>query len=87
MKPLAQLSYSSVLAFDRPAFGLTSRVSPFEQLSFSQKDTKPLNPYSTTFSALATLNFIDFLKSDKAIIFGYVFMLYYLSLSIDGVYD
>lgn len=71
MKPLAQLSYSSVLAFDRPAFGLTSRVSPFEQLSPSQKDTKRLNPYSTKFSALATLNFIDFLKSEKAIIFGH----------------
>ncbi|KAK1392876.1 bifunctional epoxide hydrolase 2 [Heracleum sosnowskyi] len=71
MKPLAHLCKSSVLAFDRPAFGLTSRVSPFEQLSHSQKDTKPLNPYSTMFSALATLNFIDFLKSDKAIIFGH----------------
>lgn len=71
MKPLAQLSYSSVLAFDRPAFGLTSRVSSFDQLSPSQKDTKPLNPYSTMFSALATLNFVDFLKSDKAIIFGH----------------
>ncbi|KAL8126302.1 hypothetical protein AgCh_013548 [Apium graveolens] len=71
MKPLAQLTHSSVLAFDRPAFGLTARVSPFEQLSLSQKGTKPLNPYSTTFSALATLNFIDFFKSDKAIIFGH----------------
>ncbi|XP_047960846.1 uncharacterized protein LOC125205776 [Salvia hispanica] len=62
MKPLAKLTASKVLAFDRPAFGLTSRVAP---------SSAPLNPYSIMFSVLATKYFIDFLAADKAILVGH----------------
>ncbi|XP_057778479.1 uncharacterized protein LOC130997235 isoform X2 [Salvia miltiorrhiza] len=62
MKPLATLTGSKVLAFDRPAFGLTSRGAP---------DSRPLNPYSMMFSALATMYFIDFLAAEKAILVGH----------------
>lgn len=72
MKPLAQVTGSKVLAFDRPAFGLTSRVNFLEQSSPSNQDTRPLNPYSMAFSVLATLGFIDLLAADKAILVGYV---------------
>lgn len=72
MKPLAQVTGSKVLAFDRPAFGLTSRVNFLEQSSPSYQDTRPLNPYSMAFSVLATLGFIDLLAADKAILVGYV---------------
>ncbi|KAL5991393.1 hypothetical protein ACLOJK_012301 [Asimina triloba] len=71
MKPLAQLAGAKVLAFDRPAFGLTSRVSSSERPSSSADDAAPLNPYSTGFSVLATLFFIDFLSAEKAILMGY----------------
>jgi pimeloyl-ACP methyl ester carboxylesterase len=64
MRPLASLTGSKVLAFDRPAFGLTSRVREFMGLN--------VNPYSTAFSVLATISFIDMLGSDKAILMGYV---------------
>ncbi|VFQ80499.1 unnamed protein product [Cuscuta campestris] len=63
MKPLAKISCSKVLAFDRPAFGLTSRPNPV--------DNRALNPYSTTFSVLATLHFIDSLAADKAVLVGH----------------
>lgn len=70
MKRLAGLTGSRILAFDRPAFGLTSRVNAVE-LSSRSKDEKPLNPYSMAFSVLATLYFIDFLASDRAILVGH----------------
>lgn len=65
MKPLAHLTASKVVAFDRPAFGLTSRPH-------SSPASKSLNPYSMAFSVLATLYFIDFLAAPKAVIVGYV---------------
>jgi hypothetical protein len=40
MQPLVCIVRAMVLAFDRPAFGLTSRASR------SADDAKPLNPYS-----------------------------------------
>ncbi|XP_021762321.1 abhydrolase domain-containing protein cgi-58-like isoform X2 [Chenopodium quinoa] len=70
MKPFAQITGSKVLAFDRPAFGLTSRVRHSVH-SHADDDTMPLNPYSTAFSVLATLYFIDFLKSEKAVLVGH----------------
>ncbi|KAA3454145.1 putative hydrolase YugF [Gossypium australe] len=73
MKRLASLTGSKVLAFDRPAFGLTSRHNTFETQS---SDVKPLNPYSMAFSVLATLYFIDFLAAQKAILVGYVSFLF-----------
>lgn len=73
MKRLAQVAGSKVLSFDRPAFGLTSRVhNPIKHApSGGSEDTKPLNPYSMAFSVLVTLYFIDFLAADKAILVGY----------------
>ncbi|XP_076903716.1 uncharacterized protein LOC143558844 [Bidens hawaiensis] len=73
MKRLANVSGSKVLAFDRPAFGLTSRVdNPFNHApAGSTRDTKPLNPYSMAFAVLATLYFIDFLAAEKAILVGH----------------
>lgn len=68
IKPLAHLTGSKVLAFDRPAFGLTSRINTF---GTKDNDAKPLNPYSMAFSVLATLYFIDFLAAEKAILVGY----------------
>ncbi|KAJ3680968.1 hypothetical protein LUZ60_015457 [Juncus effusus] len=64
MKPLAGLTGSKVLAFDRPAFGLTSRERKFV-------DNSPRNPYSMAFSILTTLSFIDMLGSNKAILIGH----------------
>lgn len=72
MKPLAEATGSKVLAFDRPAFGLTSRVNLSQHLSSGTGDTKPLNAYSTAFSVLATLHFIGLLKAEKAVLVGYV---------------
>lgn len=74
MKHLASLTGSSVLAFDRPAFGLTSRPRPALR-SAGKADVPPLNPYSTAFSVLATLFFIDRLAPEKAILVGYVLLL------------
>lgn len=73
MKPLATVTGAKVLAFDRPAFGLTSRVNPVKHPSSTSgnQDSKPLNPYSMMFSTLATMYFIDFLAADKAILVGY----------------
>ncbi|KAL1559357.1 hypothetical protein AAHA92_09709 [Salvia divinorum] len=71
MKPLAKAIGSQVVAFDRPAFGLTSRGAPVEQPSSGSQDSRPLNPYSMMFSALATMYFIDFLAADKAILVGH----------------
>ncbi|XP_019092922.1 PREDICTED: uncharacterized protein LOC104745270 isoform X2 [Camelina sativa] len=69
MKPLARLVRSKVLAFDRPAFGLTSRI--FHPFSGTTNDAKPLNPYSMVYSVLTTLYFIDFLAAEKAILVGH----------------
>ncbi|XP_062154795.1 uncharacterized protein LOC133862899 [Alnus glutinosa] len=71
LKPLAELTGSKVLAFDRPAFGLTSRVNFSTHSSHGNEDGKPLNPYSMAFSLLATLYFIDFLAAEKAILVGH----------------
>ncbi|XP_031485717.2 uncharacterized protein LOC116254460 [Nymphaea colorata] len=73
MKPLAHLVGSSVLAFDRPAFGLTSRVDyPPKPSSALMAASTHLSPYSTAFSSLVTLSFMDKLKgSDKAILVGH----------------
>lgn len=71
MKPLAQVIGSKALAFDRPAFGLTSRINPVEHSSPVSPNTRTLNPYSMMFSVLATLYFIDFLKAEKAILVGH----------------
>ncbi|OMO89949.1 hypothetical protein COLO4_19495 [Corchorus olitorius] len=68
MSRLAHLTGSKVLAFDRPAFGLTSRLDSF---GTNVSDAKPLNPYSMAFSVLATLYFIDFLAAEKAILVGH----------------
>ncbi|KAM7253734.1 hypothetical protein ACFE04_031416 [Oxalis oulophora] len=65
MKPLSLLVRAKVLAFDRPAFGLTSRLFP----PFTK--TKALNPYSMLFSVLATIHFIDVLAAQKAILVGH----------------
>ncbi|KAL8232140.1 hypothetical protein R6Q57_001918 [Mikania cordata] len=73
MKHLANVSGSKVLSFDRPAFGLTSRVyNPINRAPVGGlHETKPLNPYSMAFSVLATLYFIDFLAAEKAILVGH----------------
>lgn len=70
MKPLAQVTGSKVLAFDRPAFGLTSRLNHVNDSSQGSEDTRPFNPYSMVFSVLAALYFIDFLATEKAILVG-----------------
>lgn len=71
MKPLSQLVGAKVLSFDRPAFGLTSRVSSMENSSSGGEGAAaPLNPYSMAFSVLATLSFIDLLAAQKAILMG-----------------
>lgn len=72
MKPLAEVTGSKVLAFDRPAFGLTSRVNFWEHSASASGngDSKPLNPYSMAFSVLATLYFIDSLAAEKTILVG-----------------
>lgn len=85
MKPLATVAGSKVLAFDRPAFGLTSRVTPVKQPSSGSQDSRPLNPYSMIFSALATMYFIDFLAADKAILVGYVMILSFIFCRIDAM--
>ncbi|KAL8154363.1 hypothetical protein V2J09_012123 [Rumex salicifolius] len=70
IKPLSQCIGSKALAFDRPAFGLTSRVGFLED-SPARVEENSLNPYSTKFSVLTTLHFMDFIASDKAILVGH----------------
>uniref|UniRef100_A0A0D9XWB4 AB hydrolase-1 domain-containing protein n=1 Tax=Leersia perrieri TaxID=77586 RepID=A0A0D9XWB4_9ORYZ len=65
MRSLARIAGGKVLAFDRPAFGLTSRTI------WSADDTKPLNPYSMAFSVMATLAFINQLGANKAVLVGH----------------
>ncbi|XP_002980186.2 uncharacterized protein LOC9647846 [Selaginella moellendorffii] len=64
MQPLAKVLASTVVAFDRPGFGLTSR--PRIQPSAAKE-----NPYSLDFSASITAAFIDFLGADKVILVGH----------------
>ncbi|XP_060181584.1 uncharacterized protein LOC132611185 isoform X1 [Lycium barbarum] len=71
MKPLAQITGAKVLAFDRPAFGLTARLNHANHSSRGSEDTRPFNPYSMIFSVLATLYFIDFLAAEKTILVGH----------------
>ncbi|KHN02131.1 2-hydroxy-6-oxononadienedioate/2-hydroxy-6- oxononatrienedioate hydrolase [Glycine soja] len=71
MKPLAEVAGSKVLAFDRPAFGLTSRVNLSRHPSSETEDAKPLNAYSMAFSVLATLHFIKLLNAQKVILVGH----------------
>lgn len=56
LSPLAHLLGSNAVAFDRPAFGLTSRIKP-------KKEDILQNEYSVSFSAKATLDFADKLLS------------------------
>ncbi|KAL5711562.1 hypothetical protein ACHQM5_021999 [Ranunculus cassubicifolius] len=69
VKPLARATSSKVFAFDRPAFGLTSRSMVHRASASGEGDM--LNPYSMTFSVLATLRFIDSLEADKAVLIGH----------------
>ncbi|XP_051143069.1 uncharacterized protein LOC127259640 isoform X2 [Andrographis paniculata] len=71
MKPLARITGSKVLAFDRPAFGLTSRVDAINHSFDGKKDSRPLNPYSMPFSIQATHYFINTLAAEKAILVGH----------------
>ncbi|CAN1852396.1 2-hydroxy-6-oxononadienedioate/2-hydroxy-6-oxononatrienedioate hydrolase 2 [Linum perenne] len=63
-------SAPKVVAFDRPAFGLTSRIDP-SSLKAEDSNSKPLNPYSMAFAVLATLYFVDFLKAEKSVLVGH----------------
>jgi pimeloyl-ACP methyl ester carboxylesterase len=60
MEPLA--SYGSVIAFDRPAFGLTERVIPFEDVDY--------NPYTLEFQPTIVLDFIQGIRPNKTILVG-----------------
>ncbi|KAF3774917.1 2-hydroxy-6-oxononadienedioate/2-hydroxy-6-oxononatrienedioate hydrolase [Nymphaea thermarum] len=71
MKPLASLVGSKILAFDRPAFGLTSRVHYPHKPSSTLVSSAHLNPYSMAFSVLVTLCFMNLLMADKAILLGH----------------
>ncbi|OVA01561.1 hypothetical protein BVC80_8867g15 [Macleaya cordata] len=76
LKPLAEATCSKVIAFDRPAFGLTSRqlrpnITPISNANKKDTDTQPLNPYSMAFSVLATVYFINLLAADKIILLGH----------------
>ncbi|KAK1285770.1 hypothetical protein QJS10_CPB20g00044 [Acorus calamus] len=76
MGPLSSLTYSKVLAFDRPAFGLTSRIiSSSRSGGTCEGDDdiamRVLNPYSMGFSVRSTLSFIDHLSAEKAILIGH----------------
>ena len=67
LKPLAAVIGSSVVAFDRPAFGLTSRP----RLNFGEtQETRRANPYSLEFSARATVSFVEFLHAQQIILIG-----------------
>lgn len=73
LKPLARILGSKVVAFDRPAFGLTSRPRIPLPTSKSNGDSvsEYPNPYSVGFSSAATIAFVDFFKSEKAILIGH----------------
>ncbi|MED6220273.1 hypothetical protein PIB30_043306 [Stylosanthes scabra] len=72
MKPLAEVSRSKVVAFDRPAFGLTSRISSSSSSLEALNNIN--NPYSMAFSVLATFSFLDLLNASgggNAILVGH----------------
>ncbi|XP_068642923.1 uncharacterized protein [Aristolochia californica] len=71
MKPLARLAGAKVLAFDRPAFGLTSRVAHYWDSHSGGDDSESLNLYSMAFSVLTTLYFINTLGAQKVILMGH----------------
>lgn len=61
LRPLATLLGAPSLAFDRPGFGLTSRMKPPGNNGIWGFCPPESNPYSSTFSADATLGFETFL--------------------------
>lgn len=71
LKPLAEVVGSKVVAFDRPAFGLSSRIQLAGFASDKTGKYPTMNPYSLGFSVAATLSFIDLLQSQKAILIGH----------------
>lgn len=71
LKSLAKLVGSKVVAFDRPAFGLSSRIQLPGSASDKNAKLPTMNPYSLGFSVVATLSFIDLLQSQKAILIGH----------------
>jgi len=60
MDPLSE--YGAVLAYDRPAFGLTERVTTFEDKDF--------NPYKMNYQPEIVINFIDEEQAEKVILIG-----------------
>jgi len=60
MDPLSE--YGAVLAYDRPAFGLTERVTTFEGTDF--------NPYKMDYQPEIVINFIDEEQAEKVILIG-----------------
>lgn len=71
LKPLAKIVKSKVVAFDRPAFGLSSRIQLPGSASGQNEKLPTMNPYSLGFSVATTLSFIDLLQSQKAILIGH----------------
>lgn len=74
LKPLAKVLRSRAIAFDRPAFGLTSRINVPLVHPKNGKDalpSVPMNPYSVSFSSTATVAFIDLLQASKAVLIGH----------------
>lgn len=71
LKSLAKVLGSKVTAFDRPAFGLSSRIQLPASASDKNEKFPTMNPYSLGFSVEATLRFIDLLQSQKAILIGH----------------
>lgn len=94
MKPLSRLVGSKVLAFDRPAFGLTARRTVRSGDDDDDSLARPLNPYSMTFSVLATLFFIDLLaaagkkkEEEKAILIGSICLSVSVKLKMKSVFS
>jgi hypothetical protein len=74
MPKLAAVLRAPALAFDRPAFGFTSRSFPPRSSAVGKESEERFkNPYTVAFSAAATLAFVEFLKSDQAILIGYFY--------------
>ncbi len=66
IEPLA--AQHTVIAFDRPAFGLTQR--PMRESWGSRTDWNTLNPYSIDAQIQLTINLMDKLGIDKAVLVG-----------------
>ncbi|BFI29315.1 hypothetical protein AXG93_1154s1810 [Marchantia polymorpha subsp. ruderalis] len=71
MPKLAQVFGESVVAFDRPAFGLTSRAFPPSPQTSEKTKLKFNNIYSVAFSAAAAVAFVNFIKAEKAVLIGH----------------